>query len=68
MSDTVSTPAGDVRKGTLLQARLFLGNLVTGSVLAIEPHGRNGQTTLTLECGDAGHWCYPDQVERVIEF
>lgn len=66
--DNVSTPAGEVRVGTLLRARLFGGECVTGSVLHIEPEGKNGRTTLDLECGDAGRWCYLDQITHVIEY
>lgn len=67
-NEPIDTPAGPVRKGSLLLVRSFLGDLVTGSVLAIVPDGRNGRTTLNLECGDAGRWCYLEQIERVVEY
>lgn len=68
MTTVEQTPAGPVRKGTLLRFTPHLGGTVTGSVLEFSPHGRNGRTTLLLECGDAGRWCYLDQVIEIIEY
>lgn len=68
MEQQFDTPAGPVRKGTLLKFQPHFGPTQAGSVLDATPHGRNGQTTLTLECGDAGRWCYLNQVIEVIEF
>lgn len=68
MEQIEQTPAGPVRKGTLLRFTPHLGTPIVGSVLEFTPHGRNGQTTLLLECGDKGHWCYPHQVTEVIDY
>jgi hypothetical protein len=68
MEQQFDTPAGPVRRGTLLKFQPHLGQPVFGSVLDATPHGRNGRTTLTLECGDAGRWCYLDQVIEVVDY
>lgn len=65
---TIETPAGSVRRGTLLKVQPFMGGPFVGSVLDIVPEGRNGRTTLTLECGDAGRWCYLGQVTEILDF
>lgn len=68
----IETAAGPVRRGSMLRFESFLEELAYGSVLSIcgpdDPGSRNGQTTLLLECGDAGRWCYTHQVREILDF
>ncbi len=59
----------DLKEGTEIVVKTWDGNKVRGVVEEVELDGKNGQPTIgyTRVSNGDGHWCYLDQVVRIVE-
>lgn len=59
----------DVREGSTVRVDTYINGTVTGTVDEVEEDVKNGMPGIsyTTTNGD-GHWCYLDQIARVVKY